>query len=103
MLLINVHARKRRKEMVDIRTFKGFEIKILSTPGYDFKYEWQIKPLSQTAKRRFKLLSQNRFARQDGPLKMLNDPTSHRFKDYAVDRAIERICEMRSPFWYQKS
>lgn len=102
MRVVQRRAFQRRSRTIQRYVYRGFEIRIVEKTWYDFKFEWEIRPLSTTAKRLLKLCCQHKFARKDGLLKVVYDPTSHRVLGYAVENAMERINEIHSPFWYLK-
>jgi len=77
------------------RLYRGFKITILDSRRYSFRYEWKIEAETPTAKA---LLLRN--YKKEKSL-VLRDPTSGRVAAWAEERAMQKVNEMCSPFWYK--
>jgi hypothetical protein len=78
------------------KIYRGFKVTIMNNNTYSFRYEWKIEAVTQTAKA---LLLRN--YKRDTDVVMY-DPTSSRSVCCARDRAIVKVNEMCSPFWWKE-
>lgn len=76
--------------------YRGFKITLLDNHFLGWKYEWEIRPLTGTAR------SLTEAWRKEGWVRVMKDPTSHRTQADCIERAVERVSELCNPFWHRR-
>jgi len=72
--------------------YKGFKLTIYNNKYYGFKYEYEIKAITQRHKYLFKRIIKPVFKGQK--LDIIYDPTSHKHKKVAIDYGKININEL---------